>query len=137
MGKFTTEFTEYLENSVIHEKVSLTKIDHSTAGAKYLYENFYGENGYEKFVVEIVGMAILSHHSGLQNFVQIDVSTSDYIRRVVEKDLPYYEEVKENFEAIAGNITRVKNLFGEAVQEFIVFTKKIQSMKPPFVYMNY
>lgn len=145
MGKFTTEFTEYLENSVIHEKVSLTKIDHSTAGAKYLYENFYNGNDLQKFVVEIVGMAILSHHSGLQNFVQVDVSTSDYIRRVVEKDLPYYKEVKDNFEAVIGNRTRVENLLEEAIQEFIAFANKVQLMesekkkakKHPYVYMNY
>lgn len=145
MGKFTTKFTEYLENAVIHEKVALAKIDHSTAGAKYLYDNFYDGNIYEKFVVEIVGMAILSHHSGLQNFVQMDVSTSDYIRRVIEKDLPYYDEVKKNFEAVSGNQARVKRVFKEAVQEFITLAKKVQLMerekekedKHPYVYMNY
>lgn len=137
MGKYTTEFSEYLENAVIHGEVAKTKIDHSTAGAKYLYENFYDGNSYQKFVVEIVGMAILSHHSGLQNFVQLDVSTSDYLRRVVEKDLAYYEEVKQNFEARQGNRERVEQLMEEAKAEFVTFTQNIQEMEEPFVYMNY
>lgn len=137
MGKYTTEFSEYLENAVIHGEVAKTKIDHSTAGAKYLYENFYDGNSYQKFVVEIVGMAILSHHSGLQNFVQLDVSTSDYLRRVVEKDLAYYEEVKQNFEAGQGNRERVEQLMEEAKAEFVTFTQNIQEMEEPFVYMNY
>lgn len=137
MGKFTTKFTEYLEKVVIEQETISRKIDHSTAGAKYLYENFYDGNPYQQFVVEIIGMAILSHHSGLQNFVQDDVTTSDYIRRVVEKDLPFYEEVKKNFEAIAGNKERVENLLEEAVEEFIAFTQKIQTMDSPYVYMNY
>lgn len=137
MGKYTTEFSEYLENAVIHGEVAKTKIDHSTAGAKYLYENFYNGNSYQKFVVEIVGMAILSHHSGLQNFVQLDVSTSDYLRRVVEKDLPYYDEVKQNFEARQGNRERVEQLMEEAKAEFVTFTQNIQEMEEPFVYMNY
>lgn len=140
MGKFTIKFTEYLENAVIHGEIATTKIDHSTAGAKYLYERFYDGNDYQKFVVEIVGMAILSHHSGLQNFVQIDVSTSDYIRRVVEKDLAYYDEVKRNFEAGEGNRERVERLLEEAIEEFVTFTEKIQKMqqvKNSFVYINY
>lgn len=137
MGKFTTEFTEYLENAVIHEEVASSKIDHSTAGAKYLYENFYEGNDLQKIVVEIIGMAILSHHSGLQNFVQIDVTTSDYIRRVVEKEIPFYDEVKENFEAINDNKTRVENLLDEAKQEFITLLEKVGTMGSSYIYINY
>lgn len=143
MGKFTTKFTEYLENAVIHGEIATTKIDHSTAGAKYLYDNFYNENDYQQFVIEIVGMAILSHHSGLQNFVQLDMSTSDYIRRVVEKDLPYYDEVKQNFESIEGNKARVEQLLEEAIREFMTYAQKVnqlcreKGLKGPFVYMNY
>src|SRR5690625_5190073 len=60
MGKYTLAFTEYIKNAVIHEEISRKKIDHSTAGAKYLYENYYKDNPYQKIVVETVGMAILS-----------------------------------------------------------------------------
>lgn len=140
MGKYTVKFTEYLHNAVVHGEIATKKIDHSTAGAKYLYENFYDGNDYQKFVVEIVGMAILSHHSGLQNFVQIDMSTSDYIKRVVEKDLAYYEEVKQNFESNEGNRDRVKKLLKEAIKEFKSFMEKLQKTKlvdHPFIYINY
>lgn len=137
MGKYTLAFTTYIQNAVIHNVVSTTKIDHSTAGAKYLYERFYHGKDEQKFVVEIVGMAILSHHSGLQNFVQLDLSQSDYIRRVVEKDLPYYEEVKQNFEAVEGNYMRVQQLFDEATKEFLAFIQKIRPLAHPYLYINY
>lgn len=120
MGKYTQVFTNYIENAVYHQKVSATKIDHSTAGAKYLYERHYKTHPY---VVEIIGMAVLSHHAGLQNFIQLDLAPSDYIRRVVAKELPYYAEVKANFEAVGGNVDRVDMLFAEAVEEF----KKLQA----------
>lgn len=98
MGKFTTHFSKYIKNAALHQEIASKKIDHSTAGAKYLHEQFYHGTNLEKLVIEIVGMAILFHHSGLQNFSQLDLSQSDYLRRVLKKDLPYYEEVKENFE---------------------------------------
>src|SRR5690625_4312502 len=110
MGKFTHNFTNYLESAVIHGEIATKKIDHSTAGAKYLYEQYYNGSQPQKFVVEIIGMAILSHHSGLLNFTQLDLSESDYLRRVVQKDLAYYEEVKRNFELDNENRARVKGL---------------------------
>src|SRR5690625_3724182 len=140
MGKFTKKITKYLKDAVIHGKVAKRKIDHSTAGAKYLYENYYHGNDYQKSVVEIVAMAILSHHSDLRNFVQIDMGTSDYIKRVVEKDLDNYEEVKRNFEAEEDNKDRVEKLLNEAIGEFVSFTKKLQGLKElkdPFIYINY
>src|SRR5690625_592723 len=140
MGKLTIHFTEYIRKAVIHGEIAGSKIDHSTAGAKYLYENFYEGPIYQRFVVEIVGMAILSHHSGLRNFVQVNLDTSDYIKRVVEKDLAYYEEVKENFEVVAGNRKRVEELLKEATEEFIAFSRRLEAMqvlKDPFIYINY
>lgn len=137
MGKFTKHFTTYIKNAVIHGEIVSKKIDHSTAGAKYLYEKFYNVSQIQNFVVEIIGMAVLSHHSGLQNFVQIDLSESDYIRRVVKKDLPYYEEVRKNFEATGKNEKRVKQLIFQAVDEFKFFTTKIEKLKDPYIYINY
>src|SRR5699024_4655782 len=122
MGKYTEAFTTYIRNAVLHDDVASSKIDHSTAGAKYLYENFYGKDFLQDLVIETVGMAILSHHSGMQNFIQTDTSQSDYIRRVTNADLPYYQEVVANFEAVPENVKKVKKLLEEAkteVQEFM------------------
>src|SRR5699024_6466864 len=112
------------------------RIDHSRAGAKYIYEQYYGKNNVQNYVVETVGMAILSHHSGLQNFVQLDQKPSDYLRRVANKKLPFYDEVIKNFESIKGNIERVERLIDEAVQEFEEFMKQIKSIEKPLVYLN-
>src|SRR5699024_597856 len=63
MGKYTEAFTTYIRNAVLYDDVASIKIDHSTAGAKYLYENYYGKDPLQNLVIETVGMAILSHHS--------------------------------------------------------------------------
>ncbi|MEC1177373.1 CRISPR-associated helicase Cas3' [Metasolibacillus meyeri] len=136
LGKFTEAFTIYLTNAVFHHDVATKKIDHSTAGAKYLYEQFYDGDGMQKLVVETVGMAILSHHSGLQNFAQLDFEMSDYVRRV-KKDLPYYDEVIANFEAIKGNKERVQRLIDEATKECRIFFEKISAKEHMSVYFSY
>lgn len=137
MGKLTTRFSEYIENAVIHEEVSHKKIDHSTAGAKYLHERFYDGSDLQKLVIEIVGMAILSHHSGLQNFSQLDLQQSDYIRRVVEKDLPNYDEVKRNFEKNKDILDQVEQLVRDATKELKNFLHKIRSLGHANLYVSH
>src|SRR5699024_5478177 len=137
MGKFTIHFTKYLKDAVIEGKIYSERIYHSTASAKYLYEQYYGKNNVQNYVVETVGMAILSHHSGLQNFVQLDQKPSDYLRRVANKKLPFYDEVIKNFESIKGNIERVERLIDEAVQEFEEIMMPIKSIEKPLANLNH
>lgn len=139
MGKYTAAFTTYLKKAVLFEEVANKKIDHSSAGAKYLYDNYYGKDPIQNIVVETVGMAILSHHSGLQNFVQTDLSKSDYLRRVTNAELPYYQEVVQNFESIKRNVDKVRNLMEEAKQEFLKFMERITDVNPKerMIYLNY
>lgn len=134
MGKNTKAFSTYIENAVKETGEPLERIDHSTAGAKYLYETYYvdqpttQEEAISNMVVEIVGMVILSHHSGLQNFIQTDGSQSDFFRRVCREDLPYYKEVQEEFLSIPGNKARVNKLFNEANEEMKALFPKLQQL---------
>lgn len=125
MGKFTTHFTTYLKDAVLENKIAEKKIDHSTAGAKYVYEQYGGRDALQDYVVETIGMAILSHHSGMQNFVQPDLKPSDYLRRVTNEQLPYYDEVVENFESITENVVKVERLIKEAKEEMKKFIQQV------------
>jgi len=124
LGKWTPEFDRYLQQVVVEGRRISPYIDHSTAGARYLNERYGGKAGdqpsiekiTQQIVVEIVGMAILSHHSGLQDFVDDD-GGSDFIRRVREKELPYYREVVAYFETNPENASRVERLFAGACRE--------------------
>jgi len=139
MGKYTEAFTTYIRNAVLYDEVASGKIDHSTAGAKYLFENYYGRDHLQNLVVETVGMAILSHHSGLQNFIQTDTSQSDYIRRVTNADLPHYQEVVANFKAVSGNVDRVKQLIEVAKKEVQEFMDRIKHLNgnERTIHLNY
>lgn len=140
MGKWTSEFSEYLHKVVIGKERLSPYIDHSTAGARYLYENYYFHNvgkqpGIEQWaqnlVVEIVGMVILSHHSGLQDFIGED-GKSDFIRRVHEKELPYYEEVVRNFEQVHENTATVNRLVQESTREMQRILGKLLELRREF-----
>src|SRR5699024_5915277 len=79
---------------------------------------------------------ILKHQSGDEKLGSKIEKPSDYLRRVANKKLPFYDEVIKNFESIKGNIERVERLIDEAVQEFEEFMKQIKSIEKPLVYLN-
>lgn len=129
LGKFSNAFKSYLIDVVIHQKKIAPHIDHSTAGAKYLYERFgQSDNIFQTYLIELVGMAILSHHSGLQNFLSLDGSLSPYLKRVVEKELEEFDAIVCRFEEIPGNKERVERLVKEATEEIKEWFMKIESL---------
>lgn len=150
MGKNTEAFSQYITDAVKETGAPLERIDHSTAGAKYLYETYYVEKPSNQvemmtnYTIEMIGMTILSHHSGLQNFVQTDGSQSDYFRRVCREDLPYYDEVRTEFLRIKENEEAVKKLLTQATEELTAFSVKVSEIfkeydngkTSPFLYFS-
>lgn len=98
-GKFTEEFKEYILTAVENPDNPPKKgsVDHSTAGGRILYEYFHTKESGEKdrILAEVIGNAILSHHSGLQDFVSPSLESA-YLRRIIDKELPSYPTVVEN-----------------------------------------
>lgn len=135
MGKSTKAFSTYIENAVKETGEPLERIDHSTAGAKYLYERYYVDHPENQadmvanLVVEMVGMVILSHHSGLQNFMQIDGSQSDFFRRVCKENLLYYDEVYQEFFSVRGNKEKVEKMYEKSLIEMESFLKRLKKLQ--------
>ncbi|EIJ78014.1 hypothetical protein PB1_10619 [Bacillus methanolicus PB1] len=128
LGKYTNEFREYILEAVGNPD-SLPKkgsVDHSTAGGKLLYELFHTEknaNPYEGIVAEIVGNAIISHHSYLQDFLSPNLE-SKYLNRVRDKDLAEFEMAKQNFFEKVMSETDFYNYVDEAAEELKNFLTK-------------
>ncbi|WP_127531142.1 CRISPR-associated helicase Cas3' [Paenibacillus kobensis] len=100
MGKFTNEFQTYIREAVNNPTAPPKRgsVDHSTAGGKLLYEWLHSSppDRLHGLVAEIVGNAILSHHSYLQDFLSPDLE-SPYLKRVTNEQLPGYEHAKQCF----------------------------------------
>ncbi|MCY9511328.1 CRISPR-associated helicase Cas3' [Paenibacillus larvae] len=102
MGKYTHQFTEYILAATSGDstvpKPKRGSVDHSTAGGKLLYDLFHTSNrlGYKELLAEIVGNAIISHHSYLKDFLNRDLESA-YLKRVRDTQLDEYELTKETF----------------------------------------
>lgn len=126
-GKFSIDFQNYLRKAIA-DPASVTRgeVDHSTAGGKLLFDLLHNKENTktEKLLAEIVGNAIISHHSsaGLLDFLSPDLE-SDYLKRVVEKDIAHYEEMKVDFFREALSERELNNYVQEAVAELSQFIR--------------
>ncbi|WP_019636670.1 CRISPR-associated helicase/endonuclease Cas3 [Paenibacillus fonticola] len=100
LGKYTDEFKEYILKAASHPDVPPKRgsVDHSTAGGKLLFELFHTGNidRHKGILAEIVGNAIISHHSYLQDFLNPELE-SNYLLRVRDKDLTDFAKTKQMF----------------------------------------
>jgi CRISPR-associated endonuclease/helicase Cas3 len=103
LGKFSDEFQTYLRQAVIDpSSVTRGSVDHSTAGGKLLYDYCHKEQygPFSLILAELVGNAIISHHSsrGLQDFFSPEgEAKSDYLVRVAEKEIEEYDQIRKRF----------------------------------------
>ncbi|EIT84250.1 hypothetical protein A374_15728 [Fictibacillus macauensis ZFHKF-1] len=125
MGKYTDAFKNYLVEAVNNPDNPPKKgsVDHSTAGGKFLYEEFHHSGLYPAILAEVVGNAILSHHSYLQDFINPDLE-SNYLKRVRDKELDEFSMVKERFYKDVMNQESFKAYVGLALDELETFLNR-------------
>ncbi|WII39148.1 CRISPR-associated helicase Cas3' [Paenibacillus thiaminolyticus] len=100
MGKYTEKFRTYLLAAVsgAEDRLRRGDVDHSTAGGRLLYDRFHADAKapYKAILAEVVGNAIISHHSYLHDFLDPDLE-SPYLRRVACKKLEEFDQSVEAF----------------------------------------
>ena len=75
LGKYSKEFQDYLRSAVglldvdaddyVDAKGLKGKVDHSTAGAQYIWKELAGKGPKERIAAQVLALCIASHHSGL------------------------------------------------------------------------
>ena len=138
MGKYSDKFQEYIQKAKLEPELAIRgSVDHSTAGGKLIAGVCAEDSGnvYKQIVAEIVGNAVISHHSGLglQNFINPgdnEKKPSDYLYRVNEKLekenlLEDYDQVKERFFMEVHSLAELESLIEEAANEI----KELISLK--------
>lgn len=123
MGKAKQEFQQYMREN----NTSLRgKINHSSAGAKYLFEK-YGEskNPYENLTSQLISLVISSHHSGLIDCISPQ-GTDVYLARVNPEDSTIsYSESCQGFKNECAASEELDELFRRASAEVQLLTEKI------------
>ncbi|MDO9215612.1 MAG: CRISPR-associated endonuclease Cas3'' [Methylococcales bacterium] len=97
-GKYSTAFQNYIQSATglldpdcddeyVDSKGLKGKIDHSTAGAQWLWQAMsnIGKNDEGKLCGQILALCIASHHSGLIDCVKPD-GTNEFQRRIDKDD---------------------------------------------------
>lgn len=118
MGKETKRFDAYIRYSLTHpnDKSLRGSINHSTAGAKFIYDNFYNNDPYQKVTAQLISLAICSHHGGLIDC--LDLSGIDIFTKKMntEKEI-FYDEALFNFKKDCFEISYINELFNKSKQE--------------------
>ncbi|WP_019912989.1 CRISPR-associated helicase/endonuclease Cas3 [Paenibacillus sp. HW567] len=131
LGKYTEEFRNYIMQAVYHPEAPPKRgsVDHSTAGGKLLFEQFHNlpkdlsnkeDHMYKMILAEVVGNAIISHHSYLQDFLNPD-SESNYLHRVRDKHLEEFERSKSSFYQLVMGEAEFQQYVDEAATELEQF----------------
>lgn len=135
LGKNTEKFKTYIQDAVANPDNPPPKgsVDHSTAGGKLLYQRFYykQETSIEKLAVEWIAMCIISHHSGLRDFLTPDLS-SDFLYRVSKKEIPGFDEAVSTFFNEQISEEEFDRYFEKAKEEVISILKQLKEkqLKP-------
>ncbi|MEK5060669.1 CRISPR-associated helicase/endonuclease Cas3 [Paenibacillus sp. FSL H7-0326] len=124
MGKFTDRFRTYILEAVQNpdHPPKRGSVDHSTAGGKLLYELYHQEGRQlnTALLAEIVGNAIISHHSYLQDYLDANLE-SRFLDRVRDKELLEYEQAKKAFFEIVMRKEEFSKYVSQAAKELDQF----------------
>lgn len=135
VGKNTNAFKSYIWEAVTNPDNPPQKgsVDHSTAGGKLLYDRYYANsmNADMRLTVEWVAMCVLSHHSGLLDYLTPE-QTSDFLRRVFEKNIDEYEHAVSVFFSEQIHSDEFDLYFQQAVNETtdVLMTIKNHQLRP-------
>lgn len=127
LGKFTAEFKAYIQRAANGEPVIRGSVNHTFAGVRLLFEQFHGAEcaTMEDLACELLAAAVGSHH-GL--FDCIGERGEDGFTHRLEKELPAYEEAREQFFACCMSKEQLASSFVRAADEISVCAEKLEDI---------
>jgi len=128
IGKYTVEFKEYILEAIKNPENPPKRgsVDHSTAGGKLLFKLLHGKTAsdpYKMLLAEIVGNAIIAHHSYLKDFLSPNLS-SPYLERVEGTVLKEFNLSEESFFDKVMTCSQFDHYIGEAAEELKLFHER-------------
>lgn len=128
IGKYTDRFQDYLYQAVFKPESNVRRgdVDHSSAGGKLLYDLLHREkpDKFRYILSEVVGNAIISHHSYLHDFFSPKPDIPFYVRVTKsEEKLPGYSNAIDIFYREVFSKEMLASYIDQAVEELILFLK--------------
>lgn len=137
-GKYSEEFQRYIRSATgeidqddeayVDSVLLKGKIDHSTAGAQYVYQKLknIGGQGQGELLGQILAVCIASHHSGLIDVLSVDIDKGNaFNKRIHKEDMKTHllECQEKAHELIIGKADAL--LTAKLVKSFLTIFKKI------------
>lgn len=109
LGKYSQEFQQYIQSAVglvncdeddyVDADAQRGKVDHSSAGAQYIWHGLSGKGAIESIVAQVMALCVASHHSGLIDC--LDVEGEDTFSRRMAKAMQktHLDEVRQAADA--------------------------------------
>jgi CRISPR-associated endonuclease/helicase Cas3 len=132
MGKETEKFDSYIRYCSKHpnDKSLRGTINHSTPGAKLIYDNFYNTTNpdpYQRLTAQLISLAICSHHGGLIDC--LDLGGIDIFTNKMNTDKKiFYAEALSNFMEECMEMEYINDLFNKAKEEIRATLNKINKI---------
>ena len=116
LGKGSQAYEVYIRKAV-EDPLSVHKgeIDHSTAGGKYIFDNYYNGNQIQRITAQLISIAIASHH-GLFDCININ-GINNFTRRTNKTFEIHYEEVLSNCINTILKTNNLEKLFEKSFKE--------------------
>lgn len=128
LGKWRKAFEEYIRDSAAgNKKAGRGTVNHSSAGAIFVYQRYYQGTKMEKLTAQLISQAILSHH-GLNDCMSPE-GENLFQRRVEGLDNLDYEEVAGNLKESGISMACLDENFAEAVKEVELLYRRISDHK--------
>lgn len=135
LGKWRKKFETYIRTTVLEgEKRNHEKINHSSAGAIYIYRRYYHGSYLEKLTAQLLCQAILSHH-GLSDCITME-GEDTFHKRVKNLDKLDYEEIIGNLKNSTISEEEMDEVFEKAVGEVSSLQNKIRTHSLSFSFTN-
>lgn len=127
IGKSCYKFSEYLNHSLYDTKrVHRGEIDHSTSGAKFIYETFHNNKEVIQLLTsELISLAISSHH-GLYDCISTE-SKNKFIERMHKDIEQTKEELEKSLQEHDVNVDKIKKIFNKSMEEINNIVNNIKS----------
>jgi CRISPR-associated endonuclease/helicase Cas3 len=128
LGKWRLKFEQYIKKSVLSgSKKNRGSVNHSSAGAIYIYRRFYKGNDQQKLTAQLICEAILSHH-GLNDCMSPQ-GEDCFRKRVEDLEGLDYEEVIKNLEESTLLLKGTDEIFEKAIDEVMLLQQGVSEYK--------
>jgi CRISPR-associated endonuclease/helicase Cas3 len=114
LGKYSKEFQNYIrsalglvncdEDDYVDSDAIRGKVDHSSAGAQYVWNALAPKGGIELRIAQMLSLCIASHHSGIIDCLDADGQDTFGKRMQKSREKTHLDEVKRNADSTVLNL---------------------------------